>query len=245
MTVCAGRASVPPAAPASSPADSLDRLWGVGKLTAPVWMPAGPGLVSWSGVDAGGLKLLLRCCSGCCCWLLAASAEALVLLLPVAAAGRLELPPLPAALLLPVLAPTPGLLLALPLAPPRCPELPAPRSPRAGAAAGAAAGCCDLPDGAAGQLTCLVVFVAAAAFVLVRSVSALCTPGPTACCRAAGLSCFLGLGRRTDSLFGCGAAGVILLPLLTFLQTGLACDHRSIDPGISRCVLHSALNHSS
>jgi len=151
MTVCAGRASVPPAAPASSPADSLDRLCGVGKLTAPVRVPAAPGLVSWSGVDAGGLKLLLRCCSGCCCWLLAASAAALVLLLPVAA-GRLELPPLLAALLLPVLAPTPGLLLAPPLAPPRCPELPAPRSPRAGAVAGAAASCCELPDGAAGQL---------------------------------------------------------------------------------------------
>lgn len=93
ITVCAALTSTPPAADAAatSPADSFDRRWGVGRLRAPALLPAGPaGLLTTPGADSGGWLLPL-----CCCRLAVALDAPRPLLLPAAGSLR-EAPPLAA-----------------------------------------------------------------------------------------------------------------------------------------------------
>jgi hypothetical protein len=96
MTVCAALTSAPPAAAAAanSPADSLERRFGVGKLRAPELLPAAAGgLVNPLGCEVSGGLLLLRCC----CWVPLEVDAALLFLVP-AAGGLRPLPPLAALL---------------------------------------------------------------------------------------------------------------------------------------------------
>lgn len=110
MTVCAALTSAPPAAAAAanSPADSLERRFGVGKLSAPELLPAAAGgLVNPSGCEASGGLLLLRCW----CWLPFELDGALLLLL-TAAGGLRPSPPLAALLSAAAPLPVPLLLTA-------------------------------------------------------------------------------------------------------------------------------------
>jgi hypothetical protein len=110
MTVCAALTSAPPAAAAAanSPADSLERRFGVGKLSAPeLLLAAAGGLVNPLGCEASGGLLLLRCW----CWLPFELDGALLLLL-TAAGGLRPLPPLAALLSAAAPLPVPLLLTA-------------------------------------------------------------------------------------------------------------------------------------